>query len=49
MEKGLMDTKYKKNLTTKCYKTQEHLGRLILGLLVNTPNQIRLIGDKSLI
>ena len=29
-------------------KILEHLGRLILGFLINTPYPIKLIGDKSL-
>ena len=29
-------------------ETQEHLGRLLLGLLIKSPQKIKLIGDKSL-
>ena len=45
--KGIDGYFYKKNLTINAQNSGT-LGRLILGLLVNTPNQIRLIGDKSL-
>ena len=39
--------KYKKNITINAQNSGT-LGRLILGLLINTPNPIKLIGDKSL-
>jgi len=39
--------KYKKNLTINS-KNSGTLGRLIMGLLINTPHKIRIIGDKSL-
>ena len=45
--KGLNGYKYKKNLTINA-ENSGTLGRLILGLLVNTTNPIKLIGDKSL-
>ena len=45
--KGLNGYKYKKNLTINA-KNSGTLGRLILGLLINTTNPIKLIGDKSL-
>ena len=45
--KGIDGYFYKKNLTINAQNSGT-LGRLILGLLVNTPNQIKLIGDKSL-
>ena len=38
---------YKKNITLDA-KNSGTLGRLILGLLINTPHPIKLIGDKSL-
>ena len=44
---GIDGYKYKKNITINA-KNSGTLGRLILGFLINTPNQIRLIGDKSL-
>ncbi|MDA9645183.1 3-phosphoshikimate 1-carboxyvinyltransferase [bacterium] len=45
--KGMDGYKYKKNLTIDA-KNSGTLGRLILGLLINTPYPIKLIGDKSL-
>ena len=45
--KGLNGYKYKKNLTINA-ENSGTLGRLILGLLINTINPIKLIGDKSL-
>ena len=45
--KGLNGYKYKKNLTINA-ENSGTLGRLILGLLINTTNPIKLIGDKSL-
>ena len=45
--KGIDGYQYKKNLTLNA-KNSGTLGRLILGLLINTPYPIRLIGDKSL-
>ncbi len=45
--KGFNGFKYKKNLKINA-ENSGTLGRLILGLLVNTPYPIRLIGDKSL-
>ena len=45
--KGLNGYKYKKNITIDA-KNSGTLGRLILGLLVNATNPIKLIGDKSL-
>jgi len=45
--KGLNGYKYKKNITIDA-KNSGTLGRLILGLLINTTNPIKLIGDKSL-
>ena len=44
---GINGYKYKKNLTINA-ENSGTLGRLILGLLVDTPHQIKLIGDKSL-
>ena len=44
---GIDGYKYKKNLTINA-KNSGTFGRLILGLLTNTPYPIRLIGDKSL-
>ena len=44
---GIDGYKYRKNLTINA-KNSGTLGRLILGLLINTPYPIRLIGDKSL-
>ena len=45
--KGIDGYKYKKNLTINA-KNSGTLGRLILGLLINNPKPINLIGDKSL-
>ena len=45
--KGINGYKYKKNLTINA-ENSGTLGRLILGLLVNSPHPIKLIGDKSL-
>ena len=43
---GIDGYKYKKNITINA-KNSGTLGRLILGFLINTPNQITLIGDKG--
>ena len=45
--KGVEGYKYKTNLRLNA-ENSGTLGRLILGLLINTPNTIKLIGDKSL-
>ena len=45
--KGINGYNFKKNLIIDA-KNSGTLGRLILGLLVNSPNKIKLIGDKSL-
>ena len=45
--KGVEGYQYKKNLTINAQNSGT-LGRLILGLLINTPYPIKLIGDKSL-
>jgi len=45
--KGINGYKYKKNLTINAQNSGT-LARLILGLLVNSPQPINLIGDKSL-
>ncbi len=45
--KGFDGYNYKKNLTINA-ENSGTLGRLILGLLINTSNPIKLIGDKSL-
>ncbi len=45
--KGVNGFKYKKNITIDA-KNSGTLGRLILGLLINSPYEIKLIGDKSL-
>ena len=45
--KGINGYKYKKNLTLNA-ENSGTLGRLILGLIVNSPNVIKLTGDKSL-
>ncbi|WP_435149114.1 3-phosphoshikimate 1-carboxyvinyltransferase [Candidatus Pelagibacter bacterium nBUS_32] len=45
--KGINGYNYKKNLKINA-KNSGTLGRLILGLLINTPYPIKLIGDKSL-
>ena len=44
---GIDGYKYKKNITLNAGNSGT-LGRLILGLLSNTPNSIKIIGDKSL-
>ena len=44
---GINGYKYKNNLKINA-KNSGTLGRLILGLLINTPHPIKLIGDKSL-
>ena len=44
---GLNGYKYKKNLVINAQNSGT-LGRLILGLLINTPYPIKIIGDKSL-
>ncbi len=45
--KGFNGYQYKKNLTINS-ENSGTLGRLLLGLLINTPNKIKIIGDKSL-
>jgi len=45
--KGINGYKYKENLTINA-ENSGTLGRLILGLLINSPKPINLIGDKSL-
>jgi len=45
--KGIEGYKYKKNLTINA-ENSGTLGRLLLGLIINTNNKIKLIGDKSL-
>ena len=45
--KGIDGYKYKKNLTIDAQNSGT-LGRLILGLLVNSTKPINLVGDKSL-
>ncbi len=45
--KGINGYKYKKNLTLNA-KNSGTLGRLILGLLINSKYPIKLIGDRSL-
>ena len=44
---GINGFKYKKNLTINA-KNSGTLGRLILGLLIKSPQKVKLIGDKSL-
>ena len=44
---GINGFKYKKNLTINA-RNSGTLGRLLLGLLIRSPERIRLIGDKSL-
>jgi len=44
---GINGFKYKKNLTINA-KNSGTLGRLLLGLLIKSPQEIRLIGDRSL-
>ncbi len=45
--KGLNGYKYKRNLVLDA-KNSGTLGRLLLGLIINSTNPIKLIGDKSL-
>ena len=45
--KGINGFKYKKNLIINAQNSGT-LGRLILGLLINSPYPIKIIGDKSL-
>jgi len=45
--KGINGYRYKKNITINAQNSGT-LGRLILGLLINSPFKIKLIGDKSL-
>ena len=45
--RGVDGYKYKKNITINA-RNSGTLGRLILGFLINTPNKIKLVGDKSL-
>ena len=45
--KGIEGYKYKKNLTINA-ENSGTLGRLLLGLIINSNNKIKLIGDKSL-
>ena len=45
--KGISGYNYKKNITIDA-KNSGTLGRIILGLLINSPYPIKLIGDKSL-
>ena len=45
--KGIHGYRYKKNLTINS-KNSGTLGRLILGILIDTPIPIKMIGDKSL-
>ena len=45
--KGFNGYQYKKNLTINS-ENSGTLGRLLLGMLINTPNKIKIIGDKSL-
>jgi len=44
---GINGFKYKKNLTINA-RNSGTLGRLLLGLLIKSPQKIKLIGDKSL-
>jgi len=44
---GINGFEYKKNLTIDA-KNSGTLGRLILGLLIKSPQKIKLVGDKSL-
>ena len=44
---GINGFKYKKNLTINAQNSGT-LGRLLLGLLIKSPEKIKLIGDKSL-
>ena len=45
--KGINGFKYKKNIVINA-ENSGTLGRLIMGLLIDTPNKIKIIGDKSL-
>ncbi len=45
--KGFNGYRYKKNIILDA-KNSGTLGRLILGLIVNSPHSIKLVGDKSL-
>ena len=45
--KGFEGFKYKNKLTINA-KNSGTLGRLILGLLINSPKKLKIIGDKSL-
>ena len=45
--KGVKGYNYKKNITIDA-KNSGTLGRLILGLLINTTYPIKIVGDKSL-
>ena len=45
--KGIEGFKYKKNIKINA-ENSGTLGRLILGLLINTPFPVKLVGDKSL-
>jgi len=45
--KGINGYKYKKNITINS-ENSGTLGRLIMGLLIDTPHKIKIIGDKSL-
>ena len=45
--KGINGYKYKKNITIDA-KNSGTLGRLLLGLIIDTPYPIKLVGDKSL-
>ncbi len=45
--KGIDGYRYKKNLTINA-KNSGTLGRLILGILIDTPVPIKMVGDKSL-
>jgi 3-phosphoshikimate 1-carboxyvinyltransferase len=44
---GLQGFNYKKNITINA-ENSGTLGRLILGILIDTPHKIKIIGDKSL-
>ena len=44
---GSSGYKYKKNITINA-ENSGTLGRLIMGLLIDTPHKIKIIGDKSL-
>jgi len=47
MGKGIDGYKYKKNISINAQNSGT-LGRLLLGLIINSPYPIKLIGDKSL-